>query len=190
MHEPSRGAARRERFFDRCASPTEAAAARALLPVLLHQDGSTTRLLEAITGGPIQVQVLHQHEVDALPAALHGVLPGTRFLRRLTALCAHGEVLLDSLAYIALDGLPPDIAAELHAGQRPIGHLLAKLWTRRRFGAHDAALLEELWRTVGRPDAQASRSCVIDTPVGACMVLAETFRAGIASPRRPADTLA
>ena len=154
-------------------------AGASLLPVLLHQDGSTTRLLEALSGAPVQVQVLRQHVVDALPAALAGVLPGTRFLRRLTCLVAGGHVLLDSIAYIAIEALPVDVVHELQEGRRPIGHLLARLWTRRRFRGGDGDLFEELWQIAGTPDAAASRSCVIDTPQGPCMVLGETFRAGI-----------
>jgi len=32
-------------------------------------------------------------------------LPGTRFIERITSLVAHGEVMMDNLTYIALDGL-------------------------------------------------------------------------------------
>jgi chorismate-pyruvate lyase len=150
-----------------------------VLPLLLHQDGSTTRLLEALSGGPVTVHVLQQHVVAELPAGLRGVLPGSRFLRRLTSLTARGHVLLDSIGYIAIDTLPAAIVQELEEGQRPIGHLLAQLWTRRRFRSGDDALFEELWHATGEPDATASRSCIIDTPQGACMVLGETFRQGI-----------
>ena len=150
-----------------------------LLPVLLHQDGSTTRLLEALSGGPVVVHVLQQHVVAELPGDLRGVLPGARFLRRLTCLTARRHVLLDSIAYIAIDALPAAIVQELEEGRRPIGHLLAQLWTRRRFRSGDDALFEELWHATGEPDAAASRSCIIDTPQGACMVLGETFRQGI-----------
>lgn len=161
----------RERFPFDPASP--------VLRLLLHQDGSTTRLLEMLAGGPVSVQVLEQGVVRKLPPQLQGALPGRSFLRRMTALHAHGHVLLDSLSYIALDALPAGIVEGLQRGSTPIGHLLARLWVRRSFRAGDTQLFDELWNVVGVPDPLASRSCTILTPAGPCLVLAETFRRGV-----------
>jgi chorismate-pyruvate lyase len=150
-----------------------------LLRLLLCQDGSTTRLLETLTGAQITVHVIEQGFVDTLPVQLAGVLPGKTFLRRLTSLEADGRVLLDSISYIAVEVLPRSVVQELVAGIRPIGHLLARSWTRRVFRNEDTPLLEELWDAIGTPDPQASRSTLIVTPEGPCMVLGETFRQGV-----------
>jgi chorismate-pyruvate lyase len=150
-----------------------------LLRLLLKQDGSTTRLLEELTGCGIGVCVLEQAVVQELPLPLAGALRGKTFLRRLTALKAKGHVLLDSISYTDVDTLPRAVLDELVAGLRPIGHLFSALWTKRTFRHEDTTLLGELWATVGLPDPQASRSCVILTPKGPCMLLGETFRKGI-----------
>ena len=169
----------RHRFHRDPDAPTQAASAQALLRVLLHQDGSTTRLLEALGGGDLRVHVIEQGLVTELPLQLAGSMPGSKFLRRLTTLEANGRVLLDSLAYIAVGALPGPLVQELLEGIRPIGHVLAHLWTRRAFRALDDTVFEELWAVVGLPDPLASRSTSIATPAGLCMVLAETFRRGV-----------
>jgi chorismate-pyruvate lyase len=96
-----------------------------------------------------------------------------------TSLHVSGHVLLDSLAYIAVEALPPPLVQELRGGIRPIGHVLANVWTRRTLRDQDARLLEELWGAVGNPDLPASRSLCIYTPRAPCILLAETFRRGI-----------
>lgn len=150
-----------------------------LLHLLLHQDGSTTRLLQMLVGGPISVHVLDQGFVDEVPDSLADVLSGKRFLRRLISLEAGGYVLLDSISYIATDILPAPVVRDLEEGIRPIGSILADLWTRRRSRAADKQLLDELWAVTGKADPAASRACSILMPQGTCMVLAETFRRGV-----------
>lgn len=169
----------RQRLLGEADPPHQAHLANAMLRLLLHQDGSTTRLLEAMTGSPLRVHVVEQALVRKLPSCLSGSLPGETFLRRLTTLSANGSVLLDSIAYIAVEALPRDVLDELRRGVRPIGHLLERLWTRRQFRKLDGPMLEELWASVGSPDPRASRSTMITTPEGPCMVLGETFRRGV-----------
>lgn len=172
------GPLRRERFLS--ASPTsETAREKAILRMLLAQDGSTTQLLETIGGSPVHVRILDQREVEDLPTQVGGFLSGNRYLRRLAALEAFGEVVVDSLSYIALDVLPPPVVQELREGVSPIGHLLSHTWTRREFRYGDTQMFDELWSAVGLPDATASRSCCIFTPRSTCVVLAETFRRGV-----------
>lgn len=178
MHMTAPGELRRERFFggdDHPARNWE----RVILAILLAQDGSTTRLLEAITGERIRVHIIDQQLAQALPAELDGLLPGKRFLRRLTSLEVRGQVLLDSLSYIALEVLPPPVVKKLEEGTQPIGHVLRLIWTRRKMRHPDAALLQDLWRTVGLADAIASRTFCIETPRAPCLLLAETFRRGV-----------
>lgn len=157
----------------------QAAHARRLLPLLLAQDGSTTRLCETIAAGPVSLLVLEQRIVDAVPAAVSAALPGKRFIERITCLAAHGQVMMDNLSYIALDGLAADVKRDLEAGNMPIGHLLSRLWVRRRFLDAEPTLYARLWTAVGLPDPAASRVYSIATPEGPLMLLAESYRRGM-----------
>jgi len=168
-------APRRSCFLDRDASDDT----RRLLELLLVQDGSTTRLCEAIARGPVTLVVLHQAQAVDVPALVRDGLPGTRFLERITSLVAHGEVMMDNLSYIALDGLDPSLRSELEGGQVPIGHLLPRLWLRREPLADAGVLHERLWRAVGLPDPAATRAYRIVTPEGPRMAIVETFRRGM-----------
>lgn len=170
---------RRDCFVDARASIADAAHARHTLRILLAQDGSTTRLCEAIAGGPITLQVLHQAPATEVPAIVRESLPGARFIERITSLTAHGEVMMDNLTYIALQGLDAALRRELEAGQAPIGHLLSRLWVRREAVAAPHALHERLWSAVGTPDAAATRAYRIVTPEGPRMLIAETYRRGM-----------
>src|SRR5690242_19352158 len=125
--EPSRLA--RHRFLRPTASPAELAWGNTILQMLLAQDGSTTRLFEAIAGHRILVHAVDQATVRELPPDLAGFLPGESFLRRLSTLEFGGHVLLDSLSYIAIDVLPPPLVQELEKGETPIGRVFSSLWT-------------------------------------------------------------
>lgn len=151
-----------------------------LLRLLMAQDGSTTRLCEAVAGGPVALELLEQRTTREVPECVRARLPGEEFIERLTSLCAHGEVMMDNLSYIALQGLEPDVERDLRAGTMPIGHLLARLWVRREFLPLDDALGARLWGAVGLPDPRATRSYRIVTPGGPRMLIAETWRQGIA----------
>lgn len=167
---------RRERFL---------APGAGVLRLLLAQDGSTTRLCETIAGGPVGLQVLHQAATDAVPALVREMLPGSRFIERIATLGAHGEVMMDALAYIALQGLDARLQRDLEAGVAPIGHLLGRLWLRREAVPDAAALHERLWRAVGTPDPAATRAYRIVTPEGPRMLIVETFRRGMLMERMP-----
>jgi chorismate-pyruvate lyase len=174
------GALLRQHFFQPSDTPAAAAHARQVLQLLLAQDGSTTRLCETIAGGPVALHLLEQRVVDTVPAEVRTALPGTRFIERVTCLAAHGQVMMDNLSYIALDGLPADVRRDLEAGTMPIGHMLARLWVRRAFLPATPVLQERLWAAAGGlPDPPASRSYCIVTPDGPRMLITETFRRGM-----------
>jgi len=178
---------RRQRLHQTSDTPAQAAHARSVLRLLLAQDGSTTRLCEIIAAGPVTLQVLEQRVVDTAPAEVRAALPGTRFIERVTCLAAHGQVMMDNLCYIALEGLPDELRRELEGGQAPIGHLLARLWVRREFRAAAPRLYERLWAAVGLPDPGAARAYTIVTPTGPCMLIAEAYRRGMLMPPNTAD---
>lgn len=170
----------REPFLQRCTNSLPSGKyEETIRALLLAQDGSTTSLLESLGRDEVCVRVIEQCVVDQLPFELDGELPGTRFLRRLASLHANGHVLLDSLSYTAIDVLPRSVELELVEGAKPIGHVLSHLWTRREFRDRHNALLKELWDAVGDPDPPSSRTMCIHTPRAPCMLLAETFRAGV-----------
>lgn len=156
--------------------------------LLLAQDGSTTRLCEAVAGGAVHLEVLHQQATEDVPALVREQLPGGRFIERVTYLAAHGEVLMDNLSYIALHALEPAAERDLLAGTMPIGHLLSRWWVRRQAVADDGTLAARLSQTVGLPDAPATRSYRIDSPEGPRMLIAETYRRGMLMDRHDGTT--
>jgi chorismate-pyruvate lyase len=171
----------RQRYFDPRATAADHRHERRLLQLLLAQDGSTTRICETIAAGPLRLQVLRQCVVEAAPDAVRALLPGRQFLERLSWLGAHGEIMMDNLVYVALEGLPAGLRSGLESGSIPIGHLLETLWVRRRALRVDQAapLQERLWGEVGLADAPASRAYTIATPDGPLFLIAETFRRGM-----------
>jgi chorismate-pyruvate lyase len=179
MSSSSSNTPRRERFAGAQATAAQAAIERQVLRLLMAQDGSTTRLCEAVAGGPVDLVLIKQHVTVEVPAIVREHLPGTQFIERITSLAAHGQVLMDNLTYIALEGLEPAIDGDLRAGTLPIGHLLARLWVRRERIAQAGELMDTLWNAVGLPDASATRAYRIATPTSAQMVIAETYRRGM-----------
>lgn len=176
MSSPGHPPLQRQRFLD----PSDPPACARVLQLLLVQDGSTTRLCETVAAGPVDLHVVAQRVVTAVPPEVGAALPGTRFIERITCLAAHGQVMMDNLVYVALDGLQPDVQRDLKLGVAPIGHLLERLWVRRRFLDAVPALYERLWAAAGgMPDPAASRLYCIATPEGPRMLIAETFRRGM-----------
>ena len=171
----------RATFIDSAADTAAQERHRWLLRLLLAQDGSTTRLCQAIAAMPLTLQVRQQTVTDAAPACVRDVLRGERFIYRITSLAARGQVMMDNLVYVALDGLPQTMRDGLDSGAIPIGPLLESLWVRRKPLPADVAtiLSEQLWSEVGLPDAAASRAYTIATPGGNMFVIAETYRRGM-----------
>jgi chorismate-pyruvate lyase len=174
---------RRERFAD-APDPQQ----RRLLALLLAQDGSITRLCEAVAGGPVELHVVHQQVTSDVPDLVRRQLHGATFIERITFLAAHGEVLMDNLSFIATAGLEPDIEADLRSGKLPIGHLLARLWVRREPIGDAPELAQQLWGVVGLPDPAATRVYRIVTRDAARMVIAETYRRGMLMDRHGAKS--
>lgn len=176
MSLPDHALLRRQRFL----GPSDPPESKRVLQLLLAQDGSTTRLCETVAGGPISLHLFAQRIVDSVPSAVRASLQGERFIERITCLAAHGQVMMDNISYIALEGLDADVQRDLEAGVLPIGHLLARMWVRRNFLAPEPELLKRLWSAAGGlPDAASSRMYCITTPQGPRMLIAETFRRGM-----------
>jgi chorismate-pyruvate lyase len=171
----------RASFIDPDAAPDAQERQRWLLRLLLAQDGSTTRLCQAIAATPLTLQVRQQAVTATVPDCVRTVLPGERFIYRITSLAARGEIMMDNLVYVALDGLSEPLRDGLDSGAIPIGPLLESLWVRRKpLPADVAAVLSaQLWAEVGLPDLAAARAYIIATPGGNLFVIAETYRRGM-----------
>jgi chorismate-pyruvate lyase len=177
----------REPFLAASTPTAELGCQRRILDLLLAQDGSTTRLCETVAGGPVALHVMAQRATRDVPAVVQAALPDSALIERCTCLASRGSVMMDNLAYIAVDRLPADLRCELAAGKTPIGHILGRLWIRREPMAPDLELLGRLWRVVGVPDVAASRCYAIVGPEGRLMVIAETFRRGMLVGGAPAS---
>jgi chorismate-pyruvate lyase len=152
-----------------------------LLRLLLAQDGSTTRLCEAIAGQAIQVVLHRQLKTDDVPQAVREQLGGEAWLERISSLCCDGAVMMDNLSYTRLDAVPDWFLVALEAGTAPIGHLLESLFVKRERVPGSAAIKSRLWEAVGMPDDSASRSYRIVSPDGPLMLIFESYRAGMAT---------
>jgi chorismate-pyruvate lyase len=176
----SNSSLQRQCFTGTDVSLNDAALIQRILTILMAQDGSTTRICESIARYPVDLELVRQAVVSDVPDIVREVLPGKRFIERVTSLVAAGQVLMDNLSYIALEGLPAHLQRDLEAGTVPIGHLLARLWVRRvPLPRTDRVLEEVLWSFVGLPDPAATRSYAITTTDGPLMVIAETYRRGM-----------
>lgn len=154
------------------------AADQPLLRLLLAQDGSATRLCEALAQGPITVQLQFQRRTTDVPASVIAQLGGNAWLERATTLHAHGVVLMDNLSYTRLDAVPDWFLAGLDAGTTPIGHLLDRLPIQREDLPFADDIATRLWSQVGLPDTRAAKLYRIRTATGSLMLVMETFRAG------------
>lgn len=162
------------------------ASAQTLMLLLTEQDGSTTRLCEALAGAPVQVRVLSQNLRADVPSQVRALLPGDLFLERVTSLVTNDEVMTDNLVYVALEGLDARLKDQLRAGVLPIGRLMAGRWLRRDTVSVDDDVLDRLWNIVGEADPGAMRCYRMQSLDGPAMLVCETFRHGILSARAKA----
>jgi chorismate-pyruvate lyase len=164
--------------------PHEDRVAASLLRLLLAQDGSTTRLCEAISGGPVGLSLHAQTRVVSAPDAVLEQLGGASWIERVTSLHAAGRVLMDNLTFTRTDVIPLEFAGDLERGELPVGRLLDRLFVQRRI-VPASSLGDTLWATTGLPDPAASRAYTISSELGSSkrgpfMLVFETYRAGIA----------
>jgi chorismate-pyruvate lyase len=151
-----------------------------LLKLLLAQDGSTTKLCEAISDSDVSLVVHSQARVDTVPEVVLRELGGTSWLKRITSLHSESRVLMDNLTYTRLDRVPAWFLADLEQGVAPVGHLLEKVFIRRERIVSSPELEQVLFDVVGFPDSGSSRAYTINTDDEALMLVFETYRAGFA----------
>lgn len=149
-----------------------------LLRLLLAQDGSATRLCEAISGRAVEVLLQQQLRTEQVPADVVAAIGGSAWLQRATTLHVGGVVLMDNLSFTRLDAVPDWFLAKLDEGRAPIGHLLDRLCVQRDDLPNSEAVAALLWPLVGQPDLRATKLYRINTPEGPLMAVFETFRAG------------
>lgn len=151
-----------------------------LLKLLLAQDGSTTKLCEAISNSRVSLTLHSQDRVDTVPEVVRRELGGTAWLKRLTSLHSDSRVLMDNLTFTRLDRVPAWFLNDLEQGKAPVGHLLEKLFVRRERIDSNPELERELFDLVGFPDSGSSRAYTVNTEDRAVMLVFETYRAGFA----------
>ena len=151
-----------------------------LLKLLLAQDGSTTKLCEAISASEVSLFVHAQSRVETVPEVVIQKLGGTSWLKRVTGLHSESRVLMDNLTFTRLDRVPAWFTADLERGLSPVGHLLEKLFVRRERINSTSELERVLFEIVGFPDSNSSRAYTLNTEEGALMLVFETYRAGFA----------
>ncbi len=151
-----------------------------LLKLLLAQDGSTTKLCEAIAESQVDLIVHAQSRVETVPEVVKNKLAGTSWLKRVTSLHADSQVLMDNLSFTRLDRVPNWFLLDLEQGLAPIGYLLDKLFVRRERLEATPELEDLLFDVVGFRDLNSSRAYTICTRHGALMLVFETYRAGLA----------
>ena len=149
-----------------------------LLKLLLAQDGSTTKLCEALASTQVNLALHAQSRVEILPEVVMQELGGSSWLKRITSLHCETGVLMDNLTYTRLDRVPTWFLSDLELGKAPIGHLLEKLFVRRERINPTPELEHVLFEIVGLPDSNSSRAYTLKTDEGAVMLVFETYRAG------------
>lgn len=147
--------------------------------MLLVQDGSATLLCETLAQGPITLEVLHQTVTSDVPAQVKTYLPGTQFIERQVCMSHKGSVMMDNLSYVALAGLAPDVRQHLEQGRSPIGYIFGSKQTRKRPVPCADSVLSRLWARCGVPDPDSARSYVLEIENASCMLITETYRAGM-----------
>lgn len=151
----------------------------AWLRVLLAQDGSATLLCETIVGAPVSLDVVHQSVTTQVPDSVRQQLGGRRFIERQVVMSYDGAVMMDNLTFVSLDRIDPEVATHLAQRQSPIGYIFEAKSTKKRPVAQDDAILDRLWSRCGLPDREAARSYILDIDNIACMLITETYRAGM-----------
>jgi chorismate-pyruvate lyase len=154
--------------------------AQNLLRLLLAQDGSTTKLCEAIVGARVELRLHAQTRVETVPEVVRLKLGGTTWLKRITSLHSQSRVLMDNLTFTRLDRVPGWFLNDLEKGTAPVGHLLENLFVRRERLNPTPELEAELFDVVGLPDSDSSRAYMIISEAGSLMLVFETYRAGLA----------
>ncbi|RUT29633.1 DUF98 domain-containing protein [Paenibacillus zeisoli] len=103
--------------------------------ILLHSDGSTTKMLELIVGGEVTVEVHDQEWVfrrELLPELHFPIEDAGPFLRRVTSLYYQNEVISTNLVYGNPQVLSGALQEQLMKGKVPLGKLIKEMEYRRQ----------------------------------------------------------
>ncbi|KIC07219.1 hypothetical protein RA19_24780 [Leisingera sp. ANG-M1] len=147
--------------------------------LLLVQDGSATLICEIISNCPVRLDILHQGVTEDVPAEVRAHLPGKRFIERQVCMSHNGKVMMDNLTYVSLEQLDDEVRRHLEQGYSPIGYIFDIKLTRKRSVTCPESVLAGLWARCGVPDPQSARSYVLEIENNSCMLITETYRAGM-----------
>jgi chorismate-pyruvate lyase len=115
--------------------------------LLLQMDSSTTRILTALVGGTLTVNLKHQDTIEYqdIPEEIQGYFAGKGpFLHRVTSLTYHEEALSDNAVFADINLLSPELRDDIYQGKIPLGLLIANTENRRQFLAGSRMKLDEV----------------------------------------------
>ena len=115
--------------------------------LLLQMDSSTTRILTALVGGNLTVNLKHQETIkyQDLPKEIQGYFAGKGpFLHRVTSLTYQGDALSDNAVFADINFLTPELLDGINQGEIPLGLLITNTENRRQFLEGSLMKLDEL----------------------------------------------
>lgn len=129
--------------------------------LLLQIDGSTTRAITALVGGPLAINLRHQDIIQYkdLSEDIQPHFPGEgSLLHRVSSLTYQGDCLSDNAVYADINLLPPELQENIYQGEIPLGLLLTNMEYRRQFlkGTRiNVVELQHLFTPVDLPSREA-----------------------------------
>jgi chorismate-pyruvate lyase len=104
--------------------------------LLLQMDGSTTRMLTALVGGALTVDLKLQEiiQYNDLPVDIQSNFSGEGpFLHRVSSLKYQEDCLSDNAVFADINLLPPELRENISQGKSPLGLLIANMEYRRQY---------------------------------------------------------
>ena len=101
---------------------------KAIHKILLHTDGSITKILEAITGKRVVVETVKQHVIraDRRIADVLSIKEGEEVNYRVVNLKVNNDVLVHAVSYTPISRLEKDFKEDLMRADIPIGKIMRK----------------------------------------------------------------
>lgn len=109
-----------------------------LTNILLTTNSSTTKLLEAITGETVEINVLHQEITlkselcSKYTEYIVQLESSDKYLKRIVSLVNNGKVLSDNIVIGSYENISDKVKVELIKGKIPLGKLIKNKETKRK----------------------------------------------------------
>lgn len=102
--------------------------------ILITSNSSTTRLLEAITGQVMEIDVVNQILISQndLSDECNALLENSEtYLKRIVSLHSCGKIFSDNIVFASFDSIPEEVKDGLLKGKIPLGKLIGDKETKR-----------------------------------------------------------